>query len=377
MGGKRDKAVPEMSKAALVQAVLGSMRREALRRRRRPILGAALWGQFHEWVRDESVEAVIIHGTSGVHILQSGAWREVQTPFVREQQVRELLRRLTLNPRRERHPVHVSLPEGFELFSWQAADRGATILFLRRLRPLPPAPAKLHELWRGKREVLRLVAGALSRRQPVLVCGPGQHAREQVLLALSGLLDTGKRAVWLVDAGRPLPLVGAAAVVSIDCQRLHADPLLARHVLQQLLALSPDWIVAQDAPSPLLAAVAEGLRSGRWGFMAAAAFPLQRSAPVRPERIAAATSQGIPEAFRWIVEVGGYRRPVIEGVWRALPGTGPARTWRRLQGSERTVALQPVRVRSARDPASRLVVSGSPSCNGRVPVRETEGSSRD
>nr|MBO2476478.1 hypothetical protein [Bacillota bacterium] len=376
MGGKRETAVPEMSKTALVQAVLGSMRREALRRRRRPVLGAAIWGQFHEWVRDESVEAVIIHGTSGVHVLQSGAWREAQSPFVREQQVRELLRRLTLNPRRDRHPVHVPLPEGFELFSWQTVDRGETVLFFRRLRPVPPAPAKLNELWRGNREGLRLVASALSRRQPVLVCGPGQHAREQVLLALSGLLEPGRRAVWLVDAGRPLPAAGAAAVVSIDCQRLHADPFAARDVLQQLLALSPDWIVAQDAPSPLLAAVADGLRSGRWGFMAAAGFPLQRSAPARPGRDALARSQGVPEPFRWIVEVGGYRRPVIEGVWRALPGAGPARTWRRLRGSERTVALRPIPVRSARNQASRLVF-GNPIGNRAVPARETEGSSSD
>jgi len=67
---------------------------------------------------------------------------------------------------------------------------------------------------------------------------------------------------------------------------------------------------------------------------------------------------------------------VIEGVWRALPGAGPARTWRRLRGSERTVALRPIPVRSARNQASRLVF-GNPIGNRAVPARETEGSSSD
>lgn len=345
------------------------MRREALRRRRRPALGAALWAQFHEWVRDDTVEAVIIQGTQGVYILQSGAWREATNPFLREQQVRELLRRLTLNPRRERRPVYATLPEGFELFSWEDRTVGEPTLLLRRTCPPPLAAAQLDQLWRCDPRGRALVTRALSSREPVLVCGPGQHARELVLVALSRLLDAPGRAVWLVDAARPLPVAHAAAVVRVDVQRLHGSLERARDALRQVLALSPDWIVAQDAPAPLLLAVAQELRSARWGFLAAAAFPLRRRLPARPGRTASAWSHGLPETFRWVVEVGGYRRPVVEGLWRAAPTNGFPRTWRRVSPGDRTAGLRVLSGQPLKQPGVPAAI-GTSTANGPLPAAD-------
>lgn len=330
MAGKRTTAAPSGPPAGLARAVLGSLRREAQRRRRRVGLRAALWSQFHQWVHDDAVEALLIHGVRALYTLRAGTWQRWPTPFRSELHVRELVRRLTLEPRRAHGPVHRQLPEGFELFSWEDPG-GDTVVFLRRSRPRRPTLGELEALLRGDGHLLKLLARQVGRREPILVCGPGQHAREQVLVALTALLDTDRRIVWLVDGQRPVPVARAAAVVTADCRRLQVDPQGARALLDQVLALAPDWIIAQDAPPSLLAAVEGWTGAGGLGFLAATAFPLQRGSAVRRgTRPKARSSQDLPVKFRWILEVAGYRRPVVEGVWRALPADGEDRWWQRL-----------------------------------------------
>jgi len=303
---------------------------DALRRRPDRNGHAALWGQFHRWVQDQTVDAVIIEGTRALHVRQAGAWRRLPTPFARDQQVRELLRRLTLHRRYPRGPVYEHLPEGFELFAWSAKASAQTILFLRRSGPVRPQMDELLSLMQEDEASLRLLARQLAEGRPVLVCGPGQHARERVLIALTSLLGADRRIVWLVDGQRPVSVAGAAAVVTMDGRRLHANPALAHDVLAPVLALSPEWIVVQDAPPPLLWAVAERLGPGRVGMMAGCGFPLLRRSD--PARAAPpwAQSRDLPEIFRWIVEVAGYRRPMVEGIWRAVPGEGAVQLWERL-----------------------------------------------
>lgn len=352
LGGNRVIAVPGVSPGAAAEHVLRRMRLEGRRRRRRPRLRPAVWGQFHSWVRDESVEAVVVHGSRSLYILQSGNWRELPSPFLRDEQVRELIRRVTLQSRRDREPVHRLLPEGFELFSWDETAMGETVVFLRRVRPARLLVAS-DELWRHDPGAQRVLARVVASREPVIVGGPGQYAREEVLAALASMIPPEQRVVWLADPERLRVLRGVAAVVAVDGGRLHLDPGAAAEWLRRAMALAPDWIVLQDASSPLLVA-AGGLCAGDGPpILAACSFPLVRGPVSRPGRIATARSTGLPDVFRWVVEVGGYRRPVVEGVWRAASCDGPVRTFQRLPVQRETCPRAAVTLQAGCNPAPR------------------------
>ena len=335
---------------------MGTTHRENRRRRRRPAARLAVWGKFHQWVHDDAVQAIVIHGSRALYVLKAGAWQGLPTPFVRDQQVRELVRRLALTPRRTAGPLYSQLPEGFELFAWQADDGDSPVVLLRRLWPSFPEAARLESFLHEDAASVRLLARRLERREPVLVCGPGQHAREQVLSALAQLLAPERRVVWLVERQHPPWVAGAAAVITVDTRRLYTEPGLAALVLEQAAALAPDCLVIQEAPAPLLAAAQAWLSSARCGLLAASAFPLQRMAQSGRGGGLWARSQDVPESFCWIVEVAGYRRPVVAGIWKALPGGGPQRWWRRLPAAgERSRATSTsLRRGAAADPRTWL-----------------------
>jgi len=324
---------PHRSPALSGQSPVAAVHRETRRRRRPPAARLALWEGFHRWVRDDGVQAVIIHGTRALYMLKAGDWQGLATPFAEGQQVRELVRRLTLTPRKTAGPVYSQLPEGFELFSWQAEDGDSPIVLLRRLRPSLAGTLPLASFFSHHAAGARLLTQRLERRDPVLVCGPGEHAREQVLSALAQSVVPAKRVVWLVAPHHSPWVAGAAAVIAVDTRRLYTEPEFAARILQQAAALSPDCLVIQEAAAPMLTAAAAWHATARCGLLAASAFPLQRAA-YRGPRGRWARSRDVPDAFRWIVEVAGYRRPVVAGIWKALPGSGPLRWWRRLPAED-------------------------------------------
>ncbi|MBO8142232.1 MAG: hypothetical protein H0Z37_08675 [Firmicutes bacterium] len=307
------------------EALLQAVRTESRRRRRRPALRRQVWHLFYSWVHDPLVEAVIVAPDGRVHLLREGSWQTLASPFRQAGQVRELVRRLTLLPRRNGVPVHARLPEGFELFAWEAAPSGGATVLLHRIGSGRQASARLEPLLGYDRQAVDFLTRRLARRQHVLVCGPSHHARETVLAALAETAAGDGKLVCLIHPGRGLPVLRAAASIAVDFGRIIREPQLARVVLDQVSALSPDWIVSQEAPEPLLEAVA-GWPDPSPGFMAAGFFPLRR---FHDEGRRARAGDRLPPSVRLIVEVGGFRRPQVEGIWQALPGKGAVRAWRR------------------------------------------------